>query len=419
MTRHGFVQEQRLHRPLRPARQRVDVRLEIAGAAQLRRAAHIVLGVVALLGPHRPNPVGESRQHRKKTRQHGVGALRDVAVAGEHVLGARVEELRVGVEPLLEFGARPGEARGRDRRVHLAADARHLREAEVVDLPRRHPRRRVERESRLVVADARRQRGGRDVLGGRRQVPLLVEVAQTAERRDHGRLDHASSRARDTFALRRRDVRRKVPERRIFGTLRGIRVELRVELARHPRDRDPRRHPSELHRLFHPGDQLVDQLRQRLEAREIGIVVADRGEARRVDETRQVELDSVELRDGRPEIALGARQRRAEAIERDALLELLAQDAQARRGPRAEAPLRRSASRARGTPRAAGDVARRPRPTGRTAGRHTAGRRHRWRSPEIRAASIPTPRRTARGRRPRPSSGQVPRGLEPARCRRE
>ena len=184
MPGHRFVQHQRLHAPLRAARKRVDVRLEIAGAPGLGRTAHVVLGVVAFLRTHGANAIGQARQHGEEARQHCIGPLRDVAVALEHVVGTRVEELRVLVQEGLELGACALESRGRDRFVHRLADARDLGEPEIVDLARRELRRRVEREPRLVVAATRRQCRGRDVACRDGQVALVVELAQLAERRN-------------------------------------------------------------------------------------------------------------------------------------------------------------------------------------------------------------------------------------------
>ncbi len=257
-----------------------------------------MLGVVAFLRTHGANAIGQARQHGEEAWQHRIGPLRDVAVALEHVVGTRVEELRVLVQEDLELGACALEPRGRDRFVHRLADTRDLGEPEIVDLARRELRRRVEREPRLVVATTRRQCRGRDVGCRDGQVALVVELAQLAERRNNGHLDRAPSGGRQALALGSRNVRRKLLERRVLRTLRRIGDDLGVELRRDARDGDLGGHPAELHPQFHPRDELVDQRWHGVQARDVRLVVAHRPERRCVDEAGQFEVDTTELRDG-------------------------------------------------------------------------------------------------------------------------
>src|SRR5215472_12145533 len=325
-TRPKWHMETRFHVPFGSGRERIDVGLEVPRSAPVRRAARVVLGVVALLGTHGANAVGKPRQLGEEARQLRVGASRNVAIAGEHIFRVGVEETRVSIEPLLELEARAFESGGGDRCIHFLADARDLGESELVYLLGRQAGRRICGKTRVVVARARGQGRRGYAARRRRQVARFVEIAQASKRGDDFLLDRALARRSEAFAIRRRDLGWEGQEWLVLRALRGIGAELCIELTRHARDRDLRRHPAHRHSRLHPRDELVDLSRQRIEALEVRLVVAHRREARGKHELRQRELRAVELRDRRPEITDGARKRRADFVQRDRLLELIAHD---------------------------------------------------------------------------------------------
>ena len=125
-----------------------------------------------------------------------------------------------------------------------------------------------------------------------------------------------------------RNVRRERLERLVLGALRRVGIKLCIELTWHPRDRDLGGHPAQLHSGLHAHDQLIDLCRPRVEPLEVRLIIAHRRKARALRKLRKVELRAVELRHGRPEIEKGARERRAQLVEGDGLIELVPEYAQ-------------------------------------------------------------------------------------------
>jgi hypothetical protein len=287
-----------------------------------------VLGIVAFLGAHRPDAVGLARQLGEQRRQRGVGALGDVAIAGEHVFGAAVKELRIGRDELLELRTCAAEAGSRDGRVHARADARHFGEPEFVQLSRRHPGRRVEPQQRFVVRRAGRQRARTELLRRGRQVLRLVEALQRAEGGDHVGGDRALGRERQPVPVVGADVHRECRERFELRIPSWVRIELGLQLLRHARDRGARRHPASIARGAHACDQLRHAVRYRVEPLQPRFVVTHRDEARDACELRQLQMQAAELRHRRPRVEQAERQRAMQALELQGAVEPVTQHAQ-------------------------------------------------------------------------------------------
>ncbi|MEJ0049279.1 MAG: hypothetical protein WDN04_26600 [Rhodospirillales bacterium] len=148
--------------------------------------ARVMLGVVALVGLHRAHAIGQARQHGEQRRQFGVGALGHGAVARQHVFRAGKQELRVGVDEIIELGARALEARALHHLIHFHVDARHLAQAQFMDLLRAHGGGGLLGDHGLVEGGAARQAGGIELLARRRQVFVRHERLESGKRRHHG-----------------------------------------------------------------------------------------------------------------------------------------------------------------------------------------------------------------------------------------
>ena len=140
MARRRLVQRQRRQHVERPVLQRIGVDPVLPGRAERARvvaAARVVRRERRRNGLH---GVGCARNAAEEVRHAPVDLARDPGGMPEQLLRRRRVELRVGAQEHEELREAALEADLANDRLHLAADARDLREAGLVDLLRRRTR---------------------------------------------------------------------------------------------------------------------------------------------------------------------------------------------------------------------------------------------------------------------------------------
>ena len=295
MPGHALVQRERAHAELAHLVHVAQVGVEDAGPCAVEGGLDVVRARRGLLlelgnssdldGRLRNQPDHRARQHELFVDHLGVVGERGPAT----VVGVRVEKACV----LGEARKRPGRGlaglqlrlRGEDRR-HLGLDARHLREAEVVHLLRRHPRRRLGAQAVGVVGVAVGQLPDAVVAGGALQL-AFEEADQLAVGRQHAALDRLRTTRGQRLLVGRRELGQgidlggevlvqRVLERRLAGE--------GPHLGEHALDHEARRHDPVLLAQRKPVEHLVELATDLAEPREIVLGAAPVGDAVLVDE---------------------------------------------------------------------------------------------------------------------------------------
>ena len=160
---------------------------QAAGPTGLGVAAEIAAGGVALLdaGRHGAHAIGQAWQGPEMGRKLVVGPLGDLAGLFQQLLAAGGVEARVLAQKGDEGRQVAREARLPHHRLHPAANARHLRQAQGVDLVGRHGRGGMAAHQEGIVALAIGQVGRGQALGGMRQVFLFQEGHEARAGRRH------------------------------------------------------------------------------------------------------------------------------------------------------------------------------------------------------------------------------------------
>ena len=274
-----------------------------------------MLGVVALVGLHRADPVRRARQLGEQSGQLGVGALGDVAIVRQHFFRALVEELRIRLERLRELGNRPLEAGRGDDLVHLDADARDLGQPDVVHLLRGEVGGGAGGDQQLVesLAAGKLRRG--ELVPACRQVLRLDECLEGDEGGLHAVLDHGSAGVRQALALVGRNRRWKILERGVERGRDHVGGDERTDLAGHALHRHARRHPAGLDAGLERRGGLRNESRQRLEALEVIVVVAHGVEGCRPRQRLEVAVRAAGWRDLQPPVLPGTAERQV-SVER-------------------------------------------------------------------------------------------------------
>ena len=316
VARHRLVQEGVLHLVDRPRREAQHVGLEEAGAAAVECAGRVVLGVVAFVGFHRTDAVGQTRQLGEQARQFGIDALGDVAVGLQHLVGLGEVEALVGLDALRKFASRALEADLRNQCVHRALDPRHFAQAQVVHLLRRQRRggHFLHRERVVGVAARQQRRGERSA--ARRQVFLLDEALELRKGRLHLVGDRLARGGLQAQLVGLGEVRRERLERCVQRTRRRVGAGERVELRRDAGHRFARRHPARLHAGAHQRGQLLERERNGGQALQIVVVVARVAKRARLRQRGQAVLRPGDRRDHQPAAETIERQRTIQRVDR-------------------------------------------------------------------------------------------------------
>ena len=267
----ALVQRQRLHRPLRPRAQVVGVGVEDAGARAVLARGLVAAAGGALLaeGLHGAHLVVRLRQHLEQLRQLRVHAFLDVPVAGHQRLARGPDEARVRVQEAEECVEVALEADALHHALHLAADARDLGEADLVDLGRRERGGGDVPDAVGVPGLAIRQRIEPDARARARQVLVAHEVVQAPVGRHDLVLDGRAVGRGEALAIGGAEALGQVadrsPEHRVLRALDDVRGELRQDaLGEHPRQRVAALHPlAHVHDgLVRPGDETLEALQE-------------------------------------------------------------------------------------------------------------------------------------------------------------
>ena len=292
---HGFVGGQRFHRPARGGFPGGGVGVEPTRARTVERR-RIVIGRRGgtLKGRDRPHAVGGTRQFGEELRQFGIDALADVAVAGQQFVGALVEELRIGVEPVGERGEITLPSHLAHHRPDLHLQPGHFAQADRVDLRRcqvgggvRAHLLAIDRRATGVVAQ-------RPIGRCRGEIRPGDEGAQLTLRRQHLLGDRLVGQAAQALLLGRRHVGPELGEgfeERAGFTSRG---DLLVERRQHPLQHRTRRHPAERLTFAQPHQLLVDAVRIGVHARQHIVGLLGGGGRAGLQQPREVALKTAE-----------------------------------------------------------------------------------------------------------------------------
>jgi hypothetical protein len=236
-------------------------------------------------------------QHLEQPGQRRVDALGDVAVAGQQLVAAGEEELRVVVGEGDEVGERAGEADLVHHVGDAALDARHLGQAGLVHAGRVDVQRGLLAHGQAVDLGAVGIAAHRAVLGADRQQLVDHQLAQLQQGREHLVLQHLRR-----LVLQRRpavlgQVDRQLRERREQRVVRHGAREQAVDLRGHQLQRGLERDPAQALALAGPGDVLGDARRHRAQARQrvARVGLGAHGEVAHV--RRQLQLQAVHAGD--------------------------------------------------------------------------------------------------------------------------
>ena len=277
MPGRRLVQRERFHAVDRLRFQVVGVDVEDAGPRAVGRAAGIrsARGGSGTERLHLAYLVIRFRHHRKKPRQLGVELALDAPVAGQEIRG--IGEIKRGflLHVAEELHERALEADFPHHLFHARADARDFREADCVDLARRHRGRGLVAHFARVPGLAVRKRVPADGIAAGRQVFVADEPGEAPEGGIQLVLDQHPIAAFQPLALGKRpfgrDQRDRPEENARLLVGRDQRLELRHQLRHH----DPRMDHALRHALAHRRDRAVDPARELARAREPAVVIRD------------------------------------------------------------------------------------------------------------------------------------------------
>ncbi len=296
MARHTLVVGRRLERDDLVRLRVGGVDVHAAGTRAVRRA-RIVVGARRALGTellHGDDDQLRLRQPAEELRQLRVHLLFVLLVGVDDV----VTRLRAKVGVLLDGGVERlqiTEALLLRDLQHLRLEARHLAQADVVDLVGREARGRAALRCRRVSPRALGERPDADLRPSLRRVLLFHERAELAVGRENGRVDGVEVVGADAGAIGFRngvgELRRRLEPRRLVG--RGIRQL--VDLRPHLLQEELGRHEVIVHAPAHVRDGAIDLLRERPHALREVVVVLDRGEREVAGKLRRLQMDAAHL----------------------------------------------------------------------------------------------------------------------------
>ena len=169
-------------------------------------------------------------------------------------------ELRIGSQKLEELRHRPWELRPLLGRFHLCLDARHLLQANLVDLLCRQIQRRELLDHGLVVGLAIRHRGCRERRASLRHVLGAHESEEPLVCRCDDLTEHRLRFGAHRVLVRLGDTRGHLRERR-EQRIGAVRLEVRLDRLITPNDRHARHRKTPRQAGSHTGDLLVEVAR--------------------------------------------------------------------------------------------------------------------------------------------------------------
>ena len=226
VPRPALVAHQHLDVVSRAGLRFVEIDADVAGHAAVARGRHRVggIGVGRERGRNRTHAVGDARQDpdARDLDQVRIHALGRCTIGLEQLFRALVIEPGAGAQVVQELPVGPLEADLSEHGLHLAVDALHLLQAELVDLGRAHVGGREVVHQIGVVGLAVRQAGDADVFAGAGQVFVLEELLETLVGRVHHIGDGFLRRGTQSGLLGRRYGRWHLLERRIESAFPGF-----------------------------------------------------------------------------------------------------------------------------------------------------------------------------------------------------
>ena len=292
------MKHQRLHLPLGPGLDGREIGREDPRPAGGQRARVVGAGATrrrAVRG-HRHDTVGQARHPTEEPDDLRIGALGDLAIAGQQILGPREEEAGIGAQDLEERGEIPGEAGGAHDPFHFGADLLDLGEPDVVNLLGCETRGRRLGDQIGIPGLSVGQGTGRQRLAAAGDVLDRDEVAQPPERRQRLRLEELRGLESQRFAPVRGNRVGHPLEGAEEGARRRILDEDRISLGGHVAKRDLRRCHASTEPFLHRGDRLLDEHGGPAQTAQNGLVVR-RGPGRHLlaEGLRYALVDAVQL----------------------------------------------------------------------------------------------------------------------------
>ena len=296
VPRHRLMQIQRLHAPQIPVGQVVAVVEENAGPRSVRGAALVRPRRGRLLAEcrHRPDLQRGHRNERELLAHARVHPLACGFVGDPKFVRRLGLESRIGAQVPEEFGQRTPEPDLRLLRLHLAQDARHLRQPQPVHRVRLHRQGRVALDKILVQRRAARQRRHSHRVARAGQILVLEKHAQPLVRGVQHALHLTLIGRRQPRPVRRRHrvregLDRHVEKRSLDAPGQQI-VDLPDDVPDHQFGRrDPPRQARP-----RPDDHAVDHLRVLRVAEQVVVVIRHRLERRAALARRDLRVEGLE-----------------------------------------------------------------------------------------------------------------------------